>query len=71
MEEWDQLFLPEETIILRFEVKKWIAGFAVPEVGETSLDSQPQMVTYNLQVHQYDEYISDEVSVKVDTFGSE
>ena len=29
------------------------------------------MVTYNLQVHQYDEYINEEVSLKVDKFDSE
>ncbi len=50
-EEWDQLFLLEDTIVLLFQVNKRIAGFAVPYVGQTSLDSQLQMVTYNLQEH--------------------
>lgn len=33
LEEGDQLFLPKDPFVLLFQVDKWVAGLAVPNVG--------------------------------------
>ena len=49
LEEGDGLLLPEDAIVLFLEVHKGVASLAVPDVGQSSLHSQPKVVTNHLQ----------------------
>ena len=40
--------MPEDAVVLLLEVDKGVAGFAVPDVWQTSLDSQSQVITDDL-----------------------
>lgn len=50
LEEGNGLLLPEDAIVLLFEVHEGVAGLAMPDVWKTSLDTQAQMVTDHLQI---------------------
>ena len=48
LEKWDELFLPVQSFVLLLKVYKRVAGFAVPDVRQTCLHPQSQMITYHL-----------------------
>lgn len=48
LEKWDQLFLPVNSFVLLLEVHKWVASFAVPDVRQSCLHPQSQVITYHL-----------------------
>ena len=50
LEEWDQLLLPEDAVVFLLQVYKRVACFAVPDVRQTSLNTQAQMISNNLCV---------------------
>ena len=49
LEEWDNLFLPEYAFVFFLKVHKRVTCFTVPDVWQTCLHSQSQMVTYHLK----------------------
>ena len=49
LEEGDGLLLPEDAVVLLLQVDKGVASLAMPDVGQTSLHSQPKVVTDHLQ----------------------
>lgn len=49
LEERDQFLLPVDAFVFLLEVHKWVASFAVPDVGEPCLDSISQVIAYNLR----------------------
>lgn len=50
LEEGNELLLPEEAVELLFQVHKWVAGLAVPDVGQSRLDPQSQVIAHYLHV---------------------
>lgn len=49
LEKWDDLFLPEDAFVFFLQIHKWVASFAVKDVGQTCLHPQPQVITYHLK----------------------
>lgn len=48
LEKGDDLLLPEDAFVLFLQVDKGVGGFAVPDVGQPSLNAQPQVVADDL-----------------------
>ena len=46
--EGDYVLLPEDAMILLFEVDKGVGGLGMPDVGLAGLDPQPQVVANHL-----------------------
>jgi hypothetical protein len=51
LEERDNFLLPEDTFILLSKVHERIGCFGMPNVWQSSLDSQPQVVGNDLEMH--------------------
>ena len=60
LEEGNSLLLPEDAVVLLLQVDEGVAGLAVPDVGQSSLHSQPKVVTDHLRTV----YLSDEQDTK-------
>ena len=51
LEERNGLLLPKDAIVLLLQVDKGVASLAMPDVGQSSLHSQPKVVTDHLRTH--------------------
>ena len=49
LEKRDQLLLPVDAFVFFLQVHKWVARFTVPDVGQTRLHSQSQVIAYHLK----------------------
>lgn len=52
LEEWNDIFLPEDAFVLFLQIHERVAGFAVPDIREPRLHTKIQVITDNLSIYQ-------------------